>query len=180
MRVDARGDRSGPPSWPAGLLPLLACACTSIPPAATAETAGPHFSVPAFFAGDTEGAGTLKVMFAKDRPITVHGRGAVGDDGVLVLDQTVDDAGDRPRQRRWRIRQTAVDRYAGTLSDAHGPVLGDVTGNRLHLRFAMKGGLDADQWLSLRSGGRVADNVMVVRKLGITVATLHEIIRKID
>ena len=54
-------------------------------------------------------------------------------------------------------------------------------GNRLHLRFTTTdGGLDAEQWLYLQPGGRVALNRMVLRKFGLPVATLDETIRKVD
>ncbi|MGA1798861.1 hypothetical protein VH567_08780 [Sphingomonas sp. 4RDLI-65] len=37
-----------------------------------------------------------------------------------------------------------------------------------------------DQWLTLSPDGQVAQNHLVVRKLGVTVATLDEIIRKLS
>ncbi len=162
------------------LLPLLAGGCTAVPRDVAAPRPAPHFAVEAFFAGHSEGSGTLKLIFSRARSVTVHGNGRLASDGTLILDQNVIDAAKAPKQREWRIRRVAADRYAGTLSDASGPVSGDVTGNRLHLRFTMKGGLATDQWLSLRADGRIADNIMVVRKFGVTVATLHETIRKVD
>ena len=161
-------------------LPLIAGACATIPPEVTAPKPIPHFSAQAFFAGRTEGRGTLKIIFAKARQVAVHGRGRLSGDGTLILDQSVEEGEGPPKQREWRIKPMTIGLYAGTLSDARGPVRGDVHGNRLHLHFTMKGGLDADQWLSLSPDGRSADNVMLVRKFGVTVATLHETIRKVD
>ncbi len=43
----------------------------------------------------------------------------------------------------------------------------------------MKGGLRVDQWLTLLRDARIAQNRMIVRKLGIAVATLDETIRKV-
>ena len=71
-------------------------------------------------------------------------------------------------------------RYAGTLSDASGPVTADVAGNRLHIAFPMKGGLRAQQWLYLSPNGQVAQNRMVVTKLGIPVASLDEVITRVS
>jgi hypothetical protein len=57
-------------------------------------------------------------------------------------------------------------------------VTGVVAGNRLHLSFRMRGGMDVDQWLTLAPGGRSAKNVLRVRKFGVTVAALDETIRR--
>ena len=66
--------------------------------------------------------------------------------------------------------------HADRLPPAPSP--GDASGNRLHLRFRMKGGIDGEQWLYLASGGQSASNHTVFRKFGIAVATLDETIRK--
>lgn len=42
----------------------------------------------------------------------------------------------------------------------------------------MKGGMRVDQWLTLSADGQVAQNHLIVRKLGVTIATLEETIRK--
>ena len=152
--------------------------CVHAPPPHTAASA-PRFSAQVFFAGATHGDGRLKVAFSAATPVTVDGHGHVEADGTLVLDQTVTGASAKPEQRQWRIREVAPGRYAGTLSDAAGPVSGVVTGNRLHLHFHMNGGLIADQWLDLSADGQVAANRMVVAKLGIPVAVLAETIRRV-
>ncbi len=54
---------------------------------------------------------------------------------------------------------------------------GEAVGNRLHLAFRMRGGMMVDQWLTLSPDARVAQNRLIVRKLGMTVATLGETIR---
>jgi len=158
------------------LLPLTAC--VRAPPPQTAATA-PRFSAQAFFAGATHGEGRLKVAFAAAKTTVVEGRGHVESDGTLVLDQIVTQASAKPQRRQWRISEVTPGRYAGTLSDAAGPVSGDASGNRLHLHFHMKGELVADQWLDLSADGQVAQNRMVIAKLGVTVATLDETIRRV-
>lgn len=132
----------------------------------------------AFFAGRTEGTGVMKVLLSKSRVVHVHGTGHALPDGSLTLDQTVEEDGRPTTTRRWHVEAVGADHYSGTLTDAIGPVTGETAGNQLHLRFKTKGGMVADQWLSLRPGGTTADNVMVVRKFGVAVATLRETIRR--
>ena len=110
---------------------------------------------------------------------TVHGTGYVEND-TLVLEQTVEE-GEKPAKRRsWRIRRDAYGHYSGSLTDAIGPITGDVEGNRLHLAFRMKGGLPTEQWLTLAADGRSAHNILVVTKEGLRVAVLDEDIRAIN
>lgn len=98
----------------------------------------------------------------------------------MVLDQIVTQQGKKPERREWRIREVSPGRYAGSLSDATGPVEGDVTGNCLHLSYPMKSGLKIEQRIYLQPGGRTALNRMTIRKLGVTVGHLAETIRKLD
>jgi hypothetical protein len=139
----------------------------------------PVFRPEVFFAGATEGHATLKVILHSRKPVHVIGHGHT-DHGTLILDQTVMQQGKKPEQREWRIREVSPGRYTGTLSDATGPVTGDVSGNCLHLAYPMKGGLQVEQRLYLQPGGKVALNRMTVSKLGITVASLDETISKHD
>jgi len=157
------------------LLPLAACVHAP-PPQVTA----PRFSAQAFFVGATRGDGRLKIAFSAAKAVTVAGQGHVEPDGTLVLDQTVTGAAAKPEQRQWRIREVSPGRYAGTLSDAAGPVTGVVTGNRLHLHFHMKHGLIADQWLDLSADGQVARNRMTFARMGVRVAVLDETIRRVS
>ena len=160
--------------------PLLLAASAPAPPPQAPSGATEAFDAIRFFAGRTEGQGVLKVALRSPATIRVQSRGQVESDGTLSVRQTVSEANKPPRTREWRIRELSPGRYAGTLSDASGPVVGEAVGNRLHLRFRMKGGLDAEQWLTLAPGGRSAQNVMRVRKFGLTVASLDETIRKLE
>jgi hypothetical protein len=156
--------------------PFLA-ACTPSPEHPERAAAAPHFAVTAFFGGASHGEGMLKVTLRKPVAIHVRSFGRV-DRGTLILDQKIVEGAKPPRTRQWRIREVAPGRYAGTLSDAAGPVTGDVSGNRLTLRFAMRGRLQATQWLTLQPGGRVALNGMAIRKWGVRIASLEERIAK--
>ncbi len=156
---------------------LLVCGCVSTGQHRYPAPA-PVFDPITFFAGATEGTGSLKVVFTPRQSTLVEGHGTVAG-RTVVLDQTVRRGDRAPTQRRWVLQETAPGRYAGTLTDASGPVTGDVTGNELHLAFPMKGGLRAEQWLYLEAGGERARNRMVVSKFGLPVASLDETIRRL-
>lgn len=156
---------------------LGVAACVSTPRVTSAPA--PHFDAVAFFAGRSEGKGVLKIALHRPDTTLVEGKGRITDDRGIVLDQTVQRQGKPVTRREWVLHPAGADRYTGTLSDAAGPVDGRVEGNVLHLRFAMKGGLRAEQFLALRPGGMVADNVMIVRKLGLPVARLDETITRL-
>ena len=162
------------------LIPLALGACVATPRLDRAGPAATPFSPQLFFAGRTEGDGTLRKILSKPDHVLVHGSGRIDPDGVLVVDQIVLDGAKPPKHRAWRISEIAPGRYAGTLSDAAGPIAGDASANRLHLHFRMKGGLDAQQWLTLAPDRRSAHNIMRIHKLGILVASLDETIRKVD
>lgn len=161
-------------------VPLLLAACVSVPRLEPATAEAPAFSIARFFGGKSEGRGRLKVALGGARAIHVRSSGRVEPGGAVVLDQIIEEEGRPARTRTWRLREVAPGRYQGTLSDAAGPVTGTAAGNRLHLKFRMRGGLDADQWLTLAADGRSAHNLLVVRKFGLTVAAFDETIRKLD
>ena len=162
------------------ILPFLAVIPAACAPAVPAAAPGPVFDPLTFFAGRTEGIARLKIVLRAARGVRVQGSGRVEPDGTLVLDQIVAQDGRPATRRRWRIRRTGPATYAGTLSDAVGPVAGEVSGNRLRLAFTMKGGVATEQWLTLAPDGRSAANLLTVRKFGVTVARLDETIRKLD
>ena len=163
---------------PAPLLLLALAACVSAPPRADLEAPAPAFIPERFFAGPTHGDGVLRITFSGRHHVMVEGHGHSEPDGTLVLDQTVRRDSARPSTRQWRIHMTRPGHYAGTLSDARGPVTGDVEGNRLRLAFTGKDGLAVEQYLYLQPGGQTALNRMTVRKFGLPVAALEETIRR--
>jgi hypothetical protein len=159
---------------------LLLVGFAVAPPSAAAPSAAPSFEPERFFLGRSEGRGVIKIFLSGERQLKVRSNGRVEADGTLVLDQRVEQEGKAPEQRQWRIRKIGSGRYSGTLSDAAGPVAGEMKDNRLRLRYRMKNGLDAEQWLHLEPGGRTATNRMTVRKFGVSVATVNETIRRLD
>ena len=150
------------------------------PPHKALAAPEPVFRAEEFFLGRTEGKGTIKQAFSRRSEMVVQSFGHVDPDGTLILEQRIRRGKNPPDQRQWRITKLAGGRYAGTISDARGPVAGEVQGNCLHLSYTMaRGGMRTDQYIYLQAGGRVAINRMTIRKLGLTFATVEETIRKI-
>lgn len=144
------------------------------------QRAIPLFDPVIFFAGHTEGRGALTVILQDSEPTLVDGRGVITANGTIVLDQTVTRGNGSPTHRTRHLHRDGPARYVGTLTDAVGPVLGEVSNNRFHLSFEMKRGLHAEQWLYLQPDGRIARNRMEVRKFGIVVASLDETITRLQ
>lgn len=151
-------------------LPLLAAAAAMPAPASALR----------FFEGRTHGEGTLRKMFAAPRQVHVEGRGRIESDGSLTLDQSVAIPGEPVKHRRWRIREIAPGRYAGTLSDASSPIDGAMAGNVATLHYRIKGALDVTLRMTLAPDGRSAKNAMTVTKFGMTVARLQETVVKAE
>lgn len=142
--------------------------------------ATPTFDPLTFFAGQTRGQGQLKIVLRRRVAVSVTGTGTVKPDGSLVLDQLITEGGKPQRSRRWMLRRVSAYHFEGTLTDAAGPVVAEAQGARLHLSFTTLSGFKVEQWLTLAADGRSADNLLLARKLGVTVARLHERIVKID
>ena len=132
-----------------------------------------------FFEGRTEGSGVVRVFFKKSYRTRSVGTGRIQPDGSLLLVQRVEDEGKPPHERRWKVRQTGPRSYAGTMSEALGPVAIDQIGARYRFRFRMKGNLSVEQWLAPQAGGRSASNSMTVRKFGVGVGSGEGTIRKV-
>jgi len=165
-----RRDRSAPPlplSHILGFLLLLQ--------AQPALPAPEHF-----FTGRSEGQGSVHILLTGSHAVRDHGRGHLGRDGALVLDQLVEEEGKPPRRRVWRLVRAGPGRFSGTISDANGPVTGEVAGNVLHLRYRLAEGPSVEQWITFLPGGRTAHNRMTFRRFGFTVATLEGTIRRME
>ena len=133
-----------------------------------------------FFEGRTESVGTVKLAMKKPFRSRAIGRGHIRPDGTLDLVQRVLDEGEQPRERRWRMRQTGPGRYAGTMSEARGPVTVEEVGGRFRFRFRMSGNIAVEQWLTPMPDGRSARSVVSVRKYGVRVGGSDAVIRKLD
>jgi hypothetical protein len=134
-----------------------------------------------FFVGRTEGAGTVQMIMAGSHKVRDVSRGRLDKSGALILEQLVYEEGKPARRRSWRLARAGGNRITGTISDAVGPVTGEMSGNVLHLRYrAREASAQVEQWITLHPGGRTASNRMVFRKFGFKAATLVSTIRKID
>lgn len=144
----------------------------------------PAYAQPAptlrFFEGETESEGTVDEVFKRPYTVRSRGRGKIEADGTLVMTQLVDQPGKPQHRRSWRMREVSPGRFAGTISDAVGPVTGEAVGGRFHFRFRMKGGLAVEQWLTPMDGNTAVRNAMIIRKFGIKVAKADEVIRKVS
>jgi hypothetical protein len=138
----------------------------------------PSFDPLDFFTGVSRGEGTLKVLTRPSVAIRVESNGRPDGKGGITIDQTIHEGNKPARDRRWVLRPTSPTTMTGTITDNPGPVSGRLDGNRLLLNYTMKGGLKAEQVLTIQPGGRSMTNRMTVRKFGVPVAHLNEVITK--
>ena len=149
---------------------LLAQAAPQAPAASALEQ---------FFVGRTEGSGTVQIVLSGRHSVRDRGRGRM-ERGTLVLDQVVEEEGKPARRRIWRLARSGANGITGTISDARGPVTGEVRGNVVHLRYRLAEGPSVDQVITFRPGGRTAHNRMRFRRFGLNVATVESEIRRVD
>jgi hypothetical protein len=133
-----------------------------------------------FFVGRTEGEGRVSVILSGSHAVRAHNRGRMERGGALVIDQVVEEEGAPARRRTWRLVRSGPNRLTGTISDADGPVTGEVTGNTLHLSYRSSEGPSVEQWITLHPNGRTAHNRMTFRRYGFNVATLEETMHRVD
>ena len=146
----------------------------------TAAAPAPAFDPLAFFTGPSRGSGQLKVLLKAPVPVHVTSVGSPDGKGGIILDQTIHEGSKPPRERRWVLHQTSATTMTGTVTDTPGLVHGRVSGNKLLLNYTMKGGMKASQILTLQPGGRSVINRMTVKRMGVTVARVQEVITKGD
>lgn len=140
----------------------------------------PPSALERFFVGRTEGTGTVRVVMSGTHGVRVHSRGRILRSGALILDQTIEEEGKPARSRTWRLVRSAANRITGTITDARGPVTGEVAGNVVTLRYQLAEGPSVEQIITLQRGGRTAHNRMTFRRFGLNVATVEETIRKVE
>jgi hypothetical protein len=129
-----------------------------------------------FFTGEVRGEGTVKVMMRPATKMRSESRGTPDGKGGIILDQKVYETGKPVRISRWILHPTSKNTLGG--SNGEGPVTGKLNGNRLYLRYRMKNGLAAEQYMVLQPDRRTLRNRMTVRKWGMVVARIDETIRK--
>lgn len=164
-----------PASLPKTFAAAVVCAAL-LPVSAGAE----RISQPLrFFEGRTEMVSVVKVMWRQPYRSRTLGAGRILSDGSLALTQQVYDEGKSPQQRLWSIRQAGPGHFAGSMTDAVGPVMVDELRGGYRFKFKMKGHLAVEQWVIPLPGGTAARTTLTVRKLGMTVASSVGTIRKV-
>jgi hypothetical protein len=151
--------------------------CAAVLPPSAFEAGRPEFQPDAFFAGTTTSTGVLETASgAPSRQFRVTGTGEVTPDGNLRLSQSIVFGQGAPQRRTWLLRRLDAHHYAGTLTDASGPVRAEAYGTLFHLRYAMRSPFagSMEQWLYLQPDGRTVVNEATVRVAGIVVAHLSE------
>lgn len=133
-----------------------------------------------FFEGRTESVGTVKIAMQKPFRSRAVGRGEIMPDGSLHLVQRIEDQGQLPKERRWRMRKVGDGRYSGTMSEAKGPVTAEEIGGRFRFRFRMEGSVSVEQWLTPSANYRSAESRVTIRKYGVLVGRSHAVIRRLD
>lgn len=133
-----------------------------------------------FFVGRTTSTGTATILMQGSHAVRDRGHGRIERGNVLVLEQVVEEQGRPPRARTWRLIRSADNRVTGTITGVQGPVTGDVRGNVIHLSYQSSEGPAVEQWITVDPGRRTARNRMVYSRMGVQVATVDTVIRKLD
>nr|WP_242006980.1 hypothetical protein [Candidatus Nitrotoga sp. AM1P] len=86
--------------------------------------------------------------------------------------------GEPVESRSWMMWQTTPGHYSTTLTEASRLAVGRTDGNRLTLRYPLKGwGLIMHQILDLTNNGRTVVNYGSIRFLGIPIGQLRATIQ---
>lgn len=135
----------------------------------------PEMKPEVFFAGRTEGNGTLTMRGSSPQSVRVNSDGRKAPDGTFRLDQTITFGDGRIETRTWNMRAVDGGTYTGTLSDAGGAMTGEVKGNLFHLRYRIRQpAVYMEQWLYLQNDGKTVVNIGEATVLGVPWARLEE------
>ena len=154
---------------------ILLSISLAAPGAATAGTDDPL----TFFAGRTESIGTVKIAMKKPYRSRAIGEGQITSDGTLILVQRVEDQGQLPKERRWKMHKVGPGKYSGTMTEAKGPVVVEEVGGKYRFRFRMDGSVAIEQWLIPAADRRSAASKVTIRKYGVVVGRSDSVIRKV-
>ena len=159
---------------------LAAVAVLALGTASPAAAPQPKLDMTGFFSGRSHGEGVLRLALHRPAKLITDSIGRKGRNGEFILVDTVREEGKPVRQRRWVMRPDGPNRFAGTLTDAVGPVNVTVAGTRATVRYKMKGGLNIDQQMELQRDGKTLASRITIRKLGLRVGRFEGTIRKLD
>jgi hypothetical protein len=159
--------------------PLLALAACGHHPGREFAAQTPAFDAASFFAGETEGVGTLHRVLRRPKQMVVRGTGRYVD-GRLLLTQRILIQDEPPRSRTFDLHRVAPGQWRGTLSDGSGPVTIVSQGNELHMRYPDGTGYAVNQFLYLRPDGRTAIDRTQVTSFGDDWAKIDATYRHLD
>jgi DNA-directed RNA polymerase subunit H (RpoH/RPB5) len=140
--------------------------------------ASPVLDPVAFFTGATRGEGQIKVVFKSAVLLEVQSRGIPDGKGGIMLNQRISEGSKQSRFRHWAIRPVGPGRFGGMLTDATGPPTVTTQGNTARISYPMHSGMIVEQRLVLADDRRTIHNRMTIRKWGLPVARIDEVIRK--
>lgn len=133
-----------------------------------------------FFEGRTESSSTVKIVMKKPFHSRAIGQGQITPDGTLILVQRVEDQGQQPKERRWKMHKTGPSSYSGTMSEAKGQVAVEEVDGKYRFRFRMDGNVAVEQWLIPSADGKSASSKVTIRKYGVVVGHSDGVIKKLD
>jgi hypothetical protein len=141
---------------------LALSGCVSELGSKTLAAPAPVFDPAAFFQGRTEGTGTLHRVFSRPKTVVIESTGRSAEDR-LMLTQRILIADEKPEMRTWQLRRVKPGRWIGTLTGSEKPVILQVRGNMLAVRYKLDPGLTVRQWLYLRPDGTVESRTLTMQ-----------------
>lgn len=143
----------------------------------TLAAPAPVFDPVAFFVGRTQATGTLHRVLSRPKQVVVESTGRAAEDR-LMLTQRILIAGEAPELRTWTMRRVKPGRWIGTLTGSDKPVIMQVRGNTLAVRYKIDPGLTVRQWFYLRPDGSVESRTLTM-ELDLDVSRMELTFRKI-
>ena len=143
---------------------------------------GPAMRPEAFFLGHTHGWGVLQTRGGRpSKRFEVEGHGHVAADGSFHLVQDVEWSDGHSSRREWVMHASGPAGYTATLTNAKGPVSGEVRGNVFHLRYRLATpDVMMEHYLYLQKDRSHVLNTATVTAMGLPIAHLSENIVRID
>jgi hypothetical protein len=183
MRRNTRTTRATALITSASLLIAALSGCISTIRPESFAVNSPVFLPEQFFSGSTRGSGILQANDGTPaKQISVISNGRMLPDGRFQLEQTISQntpgsPNVEKTSRTWLMTKVDANHYTATLTDAAGPVTGEVHGNLLHLKYRFKKPfVTMEQWLYLQADGRTVLNEARIHLPGRTIARISEII----
>lgn len=143
----------------------------------TLAAATPVFDPAAFFVGRTEATGTLHRVLSRPKQVVIESTGRAAEDQLMVT-QRILVAGEAPELRTWQMRRVKPGRWIGRLTGSDKPVIMQVRGNTLAVRYKIDPGLTVRQWLYLRPDGSVESRTLTM-ELDLDVSRMDLTFRRL-